>query len=318
MGYEGELDLNEVVEDNVECDDEVPVVNVECDDDMPDINEQFENEEIENCDDLNCVDEPPVVCPEVGMTFPSWQELESFYSLYAERSGFGIVRNVLSRRRKGGVLTDQLRNGIWRCECFGKPETRRKGKNGISPAEKNVNSKKCGCPAYVYAIVNDDNVWEVRKVILEHKNHSPTPYKSKHISKYRQKELGSCTVARTLFKAKEANLPVCQIHKLLALQRNGFENLSVKQRDVRNKIDKDRRLEMAGGDANAMVQYFNKMKADNDEFFYTYRTDNLGNMTDVLWVDARCKAAYEEFGDVVSFDSTYLTNRSELPFCNSV
>ncbi|XP_021762903.1 protein FAR1-RELATED SEQUENCE 2-like [Chenopodium quinoa] len=39
-----------------------------------------------------------------------------------------------------------------------------------------------------------------------------------------------------------------------------------------------------------------------------------GALQDVLWVDARSRAAYEEFGDIVCFDSTYLTNIFHLPF----
>lgn len=34
----------------------------------------------------------------------------------------------------------------------------------------------------------------------------------------------------------------------------------------------------------------------------------------VFWVDARSRAAYDSFEDVVSFDSTYLTNRYNIPF----
>ncbi|XP_057247545.1 protein FAR-RED IMPAIRED RESPONSE 1-like [Beta vulgaris subsp. vulgaris] len=41
-------------------------------------------------------------------------------------------------------------------------------------------------------------------------------------------------------------------------------------------------------------------------------------MKDVLWVDARSRAAYEYFGDVVCFDATYLTNDYALPFDNFV
>ncbi|XP_056690054.1 protein FAR1-RELATED SEQUENCE 5-like [Spinacia oleracea] len=37
-----------------------------------------------------------------------------------------------------------------------------------------------------------------------------------------------------------------------------------------------------------------------------------------MWVDARSRAAYQYFGDVVCFDSTYLTNKYDLPFSNFV
>ncbi|XP_021759174.1 protein FAR1-RELATED SEQUENCE 5-like [Chenopodium quinoa] len=67
-----------------------------------------------------------------------------------------------------------------------------------------------------------------------------------------------------------------------------------------------------------MFTYFQSMVEDNPNFFYTYRVDEEGRLKDVIWVDARCRMAYEEFGDVVCFDSTYLTNEYKLPFCNFV
>ncbi|XP_025661171.1 protein FAR1-RELATED SEQUENCE 5-like [Arachis hypogaea] len=42
------------------------------------------------------------------------------------------------------------------------------------------------------------------------------------------------------------------------------------------------------------------------------------NKTSALWVDARCRASYEYYGDVVSFDTTYRRNRHGLPFVSFV
>ena len=39
-----------------------------------------------------------------------------------------------------------------------------------------------------------------------------------------------------------------------------------------------------------------------------------GRLRNVFWADARSRAAYEEFGDVVTFDTTYLTNKYDMPF----
>lgn len=38
----------------------------------------------------------------------------------------------------------------------------------------------------------------------------------------------------------------------------------------------------------------------------------------MVWVDARSRAAYEEFNDLVCFDATYLTNDYEVAFANFV
>ncbi|KAL2937990.1 Protein FAR-RED IMPAIRED RESPONSE 1 [Bienertia sinuspersici] len=222
--------------------------------------------------------------PEVGMTFPSWDAVDSYYHARVSKGKRVVVQSPIQR----------------------------------SPTNKTTSSKKCECPAMVYAKPNKCNEWELCTVVLEHKNHTPTPSKSRHIPKYRNEELNKSKVARNLFNANAAGVSIAKIHRTLVMERNGFENLGVSERDVRNVIDKKRRLKMEGGDANAMLEHFDKIVADNQNFYHRYRLDDDGNLKDVMWVDARCRAAYEEFGDVVSFDSTYLTNKSELPFTNFV
>ncbi|KAL8519330.1 hypothetical protein ACS0TY_010316 [Phlomoides rotata] len=46
--------------------------------------------------------------------------------------------------------------------------------------------------------------------------------------------------------------------------------------------------------------------------------DQGGHLRNVLWIHPRCRAAYEEFNDVVSFDTTYLVNRYKMPFASIV
>ena len=37
-------------------------------------------------------------------------------------------------------------------------------------------------------------------------------------------------------------------------------------------------------------------------------------MINFFWVDARSRLAYEQFGDVITFDTTYKTNKYSMPF----
>ncbi|XP_021737583.1 protein FAR-RED IMPAIRED RESPONSE 1-like [Chenopodium quinoa] len=99
-------------------------------------------------------------------------------------------------------------------------------------------------------------------------------------------------------------------------QVNGVDQLTFTQKDLTNAVaeEEKKRLELTEGDANGMIEYFNKMSADNQNFFHLCRFGKDGSLQDVVWVDARSRAAYEEFGDVVCFDSTYLTNKFHLPF----
>ncbi|XP_021750398.1 protein FAR-RED ELONGATED HYPOCOTYL 3-like [Chenopodium quinoa] len=90
------------------------------------------------------------------------------------------------------------------------------------------------------------------------------------------------------------------------------------QKDLHDEVAKQNEQVFDQGDAKAMFAYFNRMVEDNDKFFYKYRVDEECRLKDAIWIDARSRAAYEEFGDIVVFDSAYLTNEYKLPFCNFV
>ncbi|KAL4322138.1 hypothetical protein AHAS_Ahas14G0180500 [Arachis hypogaea] len=51
------------------------------------------------------------------------------------------------------------------------------------------------------------------------------------------------------------------------------------------------------------------MQEQNRNFFYKVKLDEQHHIKHAFWVDARSRAAYEYFSNVVSFDMTYLTNR---------
>ncbi|RYR16132.1 hypothetical protein Ahy_B04g073070 isoform E [Arachis hypogaea] len=56
----------------------------------------------------------------------------------------------------------------------------------------------------------------------------------------------------------------------------------------------------------------------NPNFFYAVDVDEVNQFKSALWVDTRCRASYEYYGDVVSFDTTYRRNKHGLPFASFV
>jgi len=52
----------------------------------------------------------------------------------------------------------------------------------------------------------------------------------------------------------------------------------------------------------------------NNYFYYEINTDVENRIINVFWADARSKAVSVDFGDVVSFDTTYLTNKYDMSF----
>ncbi|KAF2283957.1 hypothetical protein GH714_017579 [Hevea brasiliensis] len=79
-----------------------------------------------------------------------------------------------------------------------------------------------------------------------------------------------------------------------------------------------RRLRLGDGDAEAIRKLFVRMQRNDPEFFYSFDLDDDSRLSNVLWVHPRSRAAYEEFNDVVSFDTAYLVNQYKLPFATIV
>jgi hypothetical protein len=56
------------------------------------------------------------------------------------------------------------------------------------------------------------------------------------------------------------------------------------------------------------------MQDMNHDFYYVMDMDDNVRMRNMFWVDTRIRAVYEFFGDVITFDITYLANRYDMPF----
>ncbi|XP_021739063.1 protein FAR1-RELATED SEQUENCE 8-like isoform X1 [Chenopodium quinoa] len=273
---------------------------------------------------------PLVEPPKEGMVFKSWEDIEEYFKMYAFSNGFGVTRVQGSFSK----ATKERRGTRWRCECWGPPnmralrEAKKRAKamevggtggkvNGVIGVDElkqgKRKSKKCFCPANIYASVNDAGEWVIRSAELEHHGHKPTPTKANLVKEYRMKHYTS-SVRKKLMNFYEEGVPVKKIHGCLSHEKDKLPNV----KDLEHEVYKAKKLKMEGGDAVAMMKYFEKMQADNQNFYHAHRLDEEGRLKDVLWVDARSRAAYKDFGDVVCFDATYLTNNYDLPFANFV
>ena len=90
--------------------------------------------------------------------------------------------------------------------------------------------------------------------------------------------------------------------------------MTYNQKDVCNFLDKERRLKCREGDGQTLHDYFVRMQGKNSNFYYALDLDDELRVRNVFWVGARSRAAYESFHDVIIFDTTYLTNKYDMPF----
>ncbi|XP_075515863.1 protein FAR1-RELATED SEQUENCE 5-like [Primulina tabacum] len=111
-----------------------------------------------------------------------------------------------------------------------------------------------------------------------------------------------------------AGIPLHKSYNSVVVEAGGYEKMTFIEQDCRNYIDKVRKLRLGEGDAAAIQAYFSKMQSFSPGFFFSFDLDDEGRLKNVFWADNRCRQAYKEFGDVVTFDTTYLTNKYDMPF----
>ncbi|KAL4356360.1 hypothetical protein AHAS_Ahas09G0078900 [Arachis hypogaea] len=86
------------------------------------------------------------------------------------------------------------------------------------------------------------------------------------------------------------------------------------EKDVRNYLSRKVCNVTEEMDAREMLKYFTRMKDMNFDFYFDVELDQNKRLKTIFWADARSRAAYEYLGDVVSFYTTYKTNRYDMPF----
>lgn len=60
--------------------------------------------------------------------------------------------------------------------------------------------------------------------------------------------------------------------------------------------------------------YFFKMQISSPSFYFSIDLDDEAHLRNVFWADNRCRQACKEFGDIVTLDITYLTNKYDMHF----
>ncbi|CAA3001999.1 Hypothetical predicted protein [Olea europaea subsp. europaea] len=93
-----------------------------------------------------------------------------------------------------------------------------------------------------------------------------------------------------------------------------FDNMTYVEKDCINFIDKVRRLRLGQGGTTAIQAYFSKMQARSPSFFFNMDLNEECRLRNVFWANNRSREACKEFGDVVTFDTTYLTNKHDMSF----
>uniref|UniRef100_K3ZC21 SWIM-type domain-containing protein n=1 Tax=Setaria italica TaxID=4555 RepID=K3ZC21_SETIT len=265
-------------------------------------------------EDEDVVCSQPIV-PKVGMEFDTIQEARRVYNEYAMKLGFNI--RVASSRNSN--VTKELIRKEWECSHARKPaldgeddgeentsaststndtatlvgSKKRAATAVLTTATRKRNTiKKLNCKAHM-AVGLRNARW---RVIVMQPDHTHPMVKAigvrKHLRSHRSISWADYELLKTLH---HRNISTPQIMGVLADFHEGLGNLTFSSKDVSNM-----RTHLRG--------------AESPSFYYAMMIVDNNVVRGLFWVDGRTRELYKSFGDCIFFDTTYCTNRYDMPF----
>ncbi|XP_018830352.2 protein FAR1-RELATED SEQUENCE 5-like [Juglans regia] len=286
-------------EKNVASISHMNALEVEGSNEVSNTDETNEVLEAKGTNEVSDDDDERVEEPKSGMEFSTEKDLLAYYKRYAKQSGFGV--KTFRTKREADGSAKYLTIGCARGGTY-------------HPSHSNVSrprpTTKTNCKAKVNAkLVN--GVWVLTTIQITHNHNTVSPQKSRFFRSHKCLDEYS---QRMLDLNDRAGIRMNKNFQALVVDADGFENLEFQEKDARNFINKARHLRLGKGGGEALSDYFERMSMMNDGFVSVMDVDDKFRVRNVFWADTRSRAAYEYFGDVITFDTTYLTNRYNMPF----
>lgn len=104
------------------------------------------------------------------------------------------------------------------------------------------------------------------------------------------------------------NVGPCKSFRLCKEYVGGYENVGASKQDFKN-FQRDLKAFVKDSDAQMFIDNFRRKKEMWSSFVFDFEVDEEGSLIRAFWCDPLCRRNYYVYGDVVSFDTTYRTNR---------
>ncbi|XP_057432975.1 protein FAR1-RELATED SEQUENCE 5-like [Lotus japonicus] len=247
--------------------------------------------------------------PKVGQQLNTLEEGEEFYKRYAHNAGFS-VRCSSETKDKNGVK----RWKYFVCSKEGylpnKTESVVQSESTVKLKARRRSLTREGCYARAVFKLVEEGKYELNKFHESHTHALASPMKRQFLRSARKVN----PVHKSLLRAyNRANIGPSKTYHLLKEQFGGYQNVGCTQRDLQN-YSRDLKTLIKDSDAHVFIDNFRRKQELNPSFYYAYDVDGEGRLKCVFWADGLSRKNYSLFGDVVSFDTTYETNRYSMIF----
>ncbi|KAK9741797.1 hypothetical protein RND81_03G129000 [Saponaria officinalis] len=261
--------------------------------------------------------------PRVGMEFDTLEDGIQFYRIYAIDCGFDIRKSSQRRFRDQTIRTKFV---LCHREGYGESKKMKKLVNTetvVNTNEKSDNSKeksdnkkdsvttikRFGCTAMIKLMFHSGKY--VICQFHEGHNHPLVLVMNREFQKLSR----NLTLyhKQTIINHSKINIEASKTYRIFKEVANGYENVGASLLDFKN-FQREVKLFIGDADAEMFISNLEKLLHSKKGFQYAYHVDEGRNLCRVFWTDAHGKSAYQAFGDGVSFDPTYGTNKYCMVF----
>ena len=242
--------------------------------------------------------------PQVGLRFKTPDEAWQFWVTYGGYTGFDV------RKRYSNVSSFDGKVTSCRYVCSNEGHRRKGQTDHVTKCFRA--ETRTGCKSRMTLTLDRGaGNYEVTDVVLEH-NHILHLPETRHLMASQRKI--SEMQAFDIETADDSGIRPKAAHELACRQVGGPLNLTYTCRDRKNYLQSKRQRELAFGQAGSMLKYFHEKISENPSFQYALQVDCEERITNIFWADAKMIIDYAHFGDVVTFDTTFGTNKEYMPF----
>ncbi|KAF5960661.1 hypothetical protein HYC85_001870 [Camellia sinensis] len=241
--------------------------------------------------------------PYLGMEFPSEEAVYEFYNEYGRIVGFSIRRDYCNKSKKDGVMTSRK----FVCYKEGEREKDKRYTMIKNPrSETRTNSK-----AFMHISFKRELLkWIVSKFDNNH-NHPLHLPQCTHLMPSQRKVYDAQGINIDI--ADETEISLKASHDLISAIAGAKEFVGFTREDQKTYLRAKRQRNLQYGEAGSLLRYFQQQVAENPYFYYAIQLDVDEMITNIFWADHQMITDYGLFGDAVSFDTTFRTNKEYCP-----
>ncbi|XP_073121495.1 protein FAR1-RELATED SEQUENCE 5-like [Henckelia pumila] len=239
----------------------------------------------------------------VGEVVKSVDKTYLLYCNYAHAKGFSVKKD--HQRYFPG--TTELQAKEFECSCQGSKDEKRSSERIPAYSKPTTRTK---CKSKLRITRQDGAEWKIGKFGMEH-NHEMVAADQRHL--FISSRSISYAEKSTLEAMVNVGISVTNAVSYMEIEAQGPQNLRFTRKDAYDHLGRIRKhTKVENGDASALLRYLINKSNSEYHFYWNVQLDDDNRVMNFFFRYHRCLVDYEYFGDVLSVDTTYRTNKYNL------